>query len=198
MPRPRTHDDALRARLLTEAGREISEHGPAALSLRAVARAAGTSTTAVYSLFGGRAELLEAVFSEAFRRFGAHLAAVAPTDDPREDLVAMAHAYRASAHADPHFYAVMFGVPGLGIAPSEDSRGAAVGTFAPLVGLVRRGIDAGVLRDEDPVRIATALWSTVHGFTSLELAGLLPGRGEDGTFEASARAAVDGWAPRAV
>jgi AcrR family transcriptional regulator len=194
VPRPRTHDDALRARLLEEAGREISEHGAGALSLRRVASAAGTSTTAVYSLFGGRAELLAAVFDEAFRRFGTHLAAVVPGDDVREDLVALARAYRASARAEPHFYGVMFGAASVGVAPSNESVAAALTTFAPLIDLVRRGIDDGVLVDEDPLRIAAALWASVHGYSSLELAGLLPpGTGSDEAFAAGTRAAVDGW-----
>ena len=199
MPRPKLHDEALRARLLDEAGREVSQHGAAALSLRTVARAAGTSTTAIYSLFGGKAELLTAVFDEAFRRFGEHLAAVTPGDDPREDLVALARAYRASALAEPHFYGVMFGGATLGVDPSPESNAAAVGTFAPLVALVQHAIDRGVLRDEDPLRIATALWAAVHGYTSLELAGLLPGGTASAeAFEAGARAAVDGWAPTPV
>ena len=70
----------------------------------------------------------------------------------------------------------------------------AAGTFAPLVGLVVRGVAAGVLRDTDPAEIATALWATVHGAVSLELAGLLPDGGEE-RFTAAARAAVRGWAP---
>jgi AcrR family transcriptional regulator len=195
VPRPRTHDDALRERLLVEAGRELSARGPQGLSLRSVAARAGTSTTAVYSLFGGRTELLRAVFDEAFRRFGAHLAAVTPSGDAREDLVRLGLAYRASAHADPHFYAIMFGGQSLGLEPSQDSVDRALATFSPLVVLVRRGVEAGDLRDEAPRRIATALWASVHGFVSLELAGLLPPDDEsDATFAAGARAAVDGWA----
>lgn len=193
MPRPRTHDDALRARLLDVAGRELSAHGPQALSLRTIARAADTSTTAVYSLFGGKTELLAAVFDEAFRRFGARLATVEETGDPAADIVALGLAYRASAIADPHYYAIMFGSAAAGIDLPAESLARAAGTFAPLVGLVARAVAAGVLRDEDPADIATALWAAVHGAVSLELAGLLPDAGEE-RFAAAARAAVRGWA----
>ena len=79
MPRPKTHDDALRRRLLERAGELLSTEGPAAVSLRKIATDVNTSTTAVYSLFGGKPALLEALYDEAFHRFGTHLAAVPVT-----------------------------------------------------------------------------------------------------------------------
>ena len=53
MPRPKVHDAALRLRLLECAGATLSTRGIAALSLRTLAADVGTSTTAVYALFGG-------------------------------------------------------------------------------------------------------------------------------------------------
>ena len=58
MPRPKTHDDALRRRLLERAGELLSTEGPGAVSLRKIATDVNTSTTAVYSLFGGKPALL--------------------------------------------------------------------------------------------------------------------------------------------
>ena len=54
VPRPKVHDAALRARLLECAGATLSTRGLAALSLRTLAADVGTSTTAVYALFGGK------------------------------------------------------------------------------------------------------------------------------------------------
>jgi len=54
MGRPREHDEATRAALLEAAERIVADRGPTALSVRAVAEAAGTSTRAVYSLFGSK------------------------------------------------------------------------------------------------------------------------------------------------
>ncbi|MGH8963898.1 MAG: TetR/AcrR family transcriptional regulator, partial [Actinomycetes bacterium] len=82
MARPKVHDAALRARLLTRARELLSTDGTDGVSLRVLARDCGTSTTAVYSLFGGKPELLEALLHEALRRFTAHLDAVRPGDDP--------------------------------------------------------------------------------------------------------------------
>ncbi|RCW40730.1 TetR family transcriptional regulator [Halopolyspora algeriensis] len=195
MPRPRIHDEALRERLLVLAGQELSDRGPDGLSLRTLARAADTSTRAIYSLFGGKTGLLHAVFDEAFARFGAHLDAVGKTDDPREDLIRLGRAYRASALADPYFYAIMFGSAASDLQPPPESQQHAARTFEPLQQIVERAIRQGVLRPEDPLRVATALWAVVHGLVSLELGGHLSQQLGDPAefFDTSMRAALTGW-----
>jgi AcrR family transcriptional regulator len=195
VPRPKVHDDALGVRLLECAGHTLSRQGLAALSLRTLAAQVGTSTTAVYALFGGKPGLLKALFDEAFRRLGAHLAAVTTTDDPLEDLVRLGLAYRDSALADPHFYDVMFsGV--LGDLPLDDaSRAAAEATFTPLVRIVERATANGSLHtDVDPRTVSLALWALVHGLVSLNLRHLAPGAADPmAIFETALRAAVQGW-----
>ncbi len=198
MPRPKLHDDALGIRLLDTAGELLTSEGPDALSLRRLAAAAGTSTSAVYALFGGKPGILRALFIEAFSRFAAHLDTVTPSDDPLADLLALARAYRASALADPHLYAVMFGSPVPGFEPAPQDWAHAEATFIPLLDTVRRAIAAGLLRDVDPLSIATALWANAHGLVSLELRCAMPARalppGE--LFEAAIRANLDGWRVR--
>ncbi|HEY6424398.1 MAG TPA: TetR/AcrR family transcriptional regulator [Pseudonocardiaceae bacterium] len=195
MPRPKLHDDALRTRLLDTAAELLTSEGPGALNLRRLAAAAGTSTSAVYALFGGKPGLLRALFIEAFSRFGAHLDTVAPSDDPLADILALARAYRASARADPHLYAVMFGSPVPGFEPAPQDRAHAEATFMPLLDAVRRAIAAGLLRDEDPGLIATAAWATVHGLVSLELTCALPPQAPTPAeiFESTIHATLNGW-----
>jgi AcrR family transcriptional regulator len=199
MPRPKVHDESLRARLLEQAGQTLSTQGLAALSLRRLAADAGTSTTAVYSLFGGKPALLTALFDEAFRRLGEHLGRVTVTDDPLADLVTLGLAYRDSAIADPHFYDVMFGGP-TGGRPDGAPATAAAATFEPLHRFVARAVDRGALRaDADPATVALALWATLHGLTSLQLHGINPPADDDPkvVFETVVRACVDGWRPTA-
>ncbi|MGH3776142.1 MAG: TetR/AcrR family transcriptional regulator [Pseudonocardiaceae bacterium] len=195
MPRPKLHDDALRIRLLETAGALLTSEGPEALSLRRLATAASTSTSAVYALFGGKPGLMRALFLEAFARFGQYQDAVAPSDDPLADILALGRSYRASARADPHFYAVMFGSLMLGFEPTPQDMAHAEATFAPVRDSVRRAIAAGLLRNDDPVLIATALWANVHGLVSLELGGAIQRHvGEPAeVFEAAIRATLDGW-----
>ncbi|MBA3573446.1 MAG: TetR/AcrR family transcriptional regulator [Pseudonocardiales bacterium] len=195
MPRPKIHDEALRVRLLDAAGTLLAAEGPDALSVRRIATEVDTSTTAVYSLFGGKPGLLRALFVEAFTRFGEHLAAVAPSDDALADILALGRAYRASATDDPHLYAVMFGSPIPGFEPQPEDWAQAAATFEPLLDAVRRALDAGLLCAEDPGLVATAMWANVHGLVSLELGRALPpqARAPAEVFEVAIRANLRGW-----
>lgn len=174
MARPKVHDETLRVKLLDEAGRLLSDEGPAALNLRRLATEAGTSTTAVYSLFGGKPGLVRALFLEAFGRFGARLGQVPKTDNPIADLRALGVAYRESALADPHLYAVMFGRAIAEFEPDPDDAATSLATMDPLVDAVRAASDAGLLVDVEPGEVAIALWGVVHGLVSLELRGSMP------------------------
>lgn len=175
MARPRLHDDALRARLLEETSRAISRGGPDAVTVRDVATAAGTSASAVYSLFGGRDPLLHAVGDEAAARFAASLAAAPRTDDPAQDLLALGLAYRRWALDEPHFYRVMFDTR-----PADEPATATVtqdATFRVLRDAAHAVLRAAGAPDADDRagRAAEGLWALVHGLVDLELGGLLPG-----------------------
>jgi AcrR family transcriptional regulator len=200
MPRPRLHDDALRARLLARAATVLSAGGPDALSLRRLAADVGTSTTAVYSLFGGKPGLVHAVFEAAFRRFAEHLAGAGDTGDPLEDITRLGLAYRRSALADPHLYRVMFG--GELRLPAEPRLLAlAARPFSMLVTAVTSAVEAGLLISTEPAAIATTLWAMVHGLVSLELGSLLPAAAGDPVrlYEQAIRRDLAGWrAPRST
>lgn len=175
MARPRLHDDSLRTRLLETASAILSSGGVAGLTVRDVAARAGTSASAVYSLFGGRDELVHAVGDEAFRRFGARLAAVPRTDDAGADLLALGLAYRRYAHDEPQFYRVMFGTAGAGA--QDGGRGEAART--PTFTVLRDAVAAVLVQRGAPTdgaeRAARGLWGLVHGLVELELDGLVPG-----------------------
>lgn len=160
-------------RLLDEAGRLLSEEGPAALSLRRLAADVGTSTSAVYSLFGGKPELMRAVYLEASQRFGHQLSSVARTDDPLGDLARLGLAYREFAIGNPHLYAVLFSRPMPEFEPDDEARDTAWNSFNALTTMVQAGIDAGLLVD-DPNAVTWGMWAIVHGLVSLELEGNLP------------------------
>ena len=193
MPRPKTHDDALRVRLLDRAGELLSTQGASALSLRKLAADVDTSTTAVYSLFGGKPALVRELYVEAFDRLGSRLHAVTPTGDPLEDLVRLGIAYRDSALADPHLYAIMFGDAIPGFEPDEEAHALALAALAPLQDTVRAGVETGLFTG--PANSMTmACWAIVHGFVSLELTGALPPELDvASTYETALRNNLAGW-----
>ena len=178
---------AARERLLTAAIRMVSEGGPEALQARKLAAEAGVSTMGLYTHFGGMGGLVEGIAREGFTRFARRLAAEPTGDDPLADLFALGLAYRDHALADPHLYRVMFGVsapgghgvPGRDLTASPDVVDLPEGrtAFGLLIDAVTRVGESGRVRPEDPAIAAAHVWSAVHGYVLLEMAGYF---GDDG------------------
>jgi AcrR family transcriptional regulator len=165
--------DDVRRRLLEAAALLIDEDGPDALTARRLAKAADTSTMAVYTHFGGMPALVRQIVAEGFTRLDEHQATVPHTDDPLADLLALAMAYRDNALQNPHLYAVMFGATSLkGFTLTEQDMEIGLNSFATLTDYVARAMEAGQLRQEAPARVAAQMWTAMHGFVMLELAGL--------------------------
>ena len=176
---PVAADPAVRARLIDAAARVLGEEGPSGLSTRKLAAEVGTSTMAVYTHFGGLPGLVAAVVEEGFARLRQHMADVPHSDDALTDLAMLGMAYRSNALDNPYLYAVMFGSVPLGAfrRSAEDETGR--DTFEVLVAGVARAMDAGALRRGDPEAFAGQLWSSLHGYVMLELAGFMTSEDAD-------------------
>ncbi len=176
---PRKADPSIRVALTETAARLLAEEGPAALSTRRLAREVGTSTTAVYTHFGGKEDLVRAMCVEGFDRLARRMARVRPTDDPVADLAQLGRAYRRNALANPHLYAVMFGGRTLpDYAPTNEDRAYGLPTLAHLADTTGRCVEANRFRPAPPFEIAVQLWAAVHGLVSLELDGFFPVRAD--------------------
>ena len=179
MARPIVHDDSLRRTLLDTAAALIARDGAPAVSLRAIAAAAGTSTTAVYSLFGGKAELLTAILDDGFASFAASQQRAAP-----EGLEALGRAYRAWALEHPVLYGLMFGGSLASQVPCQPTPGAAEPAIAPLFAAVAAALPGA--SDDDVASMVGVVWGQVHGLVSLELAGApAAGWSWDSAYEAA-------------
>ncbi|MEV7404531.1 TetR/AcrR family transcriptional regulator [Streptomyces sp. NPDC091267] len=100
--------------ILDAAERHITEHGPAALSLRAVARSLGMTVQALYHYFPSRDTLVTALVTKAYDDLADAVqdAVDAPADDaslPR--LVVAAEGYRRWAIAHPERFQLLYGTP---------------------------------------------------------------------------------------
>ncbi|MFD3501220.1 TetR/AcrR family transcriptional regulator [Streptomyces sp. NPDC058676] len=195
MARLKTHDEALRLRLLHRAAATVFDRGTAALSLRQLAADVKTSTTAVYSLFGSKAGLLSSLYQEAVRLFVERLATIRPTADPAGDVIRIGLAYREYAVANPHLYAILFSDRSVQCPSDSDRPREVVETYRPLVDAVSRGQRAGQFSSaSDPEVIALSVWGTAHGLVSLVLSGNEPpGLAVADCYERALRALVTGW-----
>ena len=155
--RPYHHGDLRRA--LVEAARRLLEtEGPAAMSLRAVAREAGVSPAAPYHHFKDKSELLAAVAGEGWAMLSGEIAA-AVQDNPGDPLPPTL-AYIAFTRAHPALYRIMYdaardaeSLPFVGVA-EQDSPYA----------WVRDQLDHKALEVE--LEIA-AFWCATHGVAEM-------------------------------
>jgi AcrR family transcriptional regulator len=177
-----------RGRLLAAALRLLAAGGPETLQARRLAAEVGASTMAVYTHFGGMGQLIREVVRAGYIWFGGRLAEAERSDDPVADLLALGMAYRDSALENPQLYRLMFGTTapvGLRagvdppVAAAADALPEAQAAFAQLVALVTRVMEAsGRPYQESPGAAAFQLWSAVHGYVLLEIAGFFRGNGQ--------------------
>jgi AcrR family transcriptional regulator len=166
--RPRSargEGDTLRDDLLTAAAELMAVHGEMeAVSLRAVARRAGVSATAVYRHFDDHLELLRATVDHCWTTFYDRLRdAAATTDDPFDAFRAMGDAYVSYALERTGEYRVLFSDK-VDLGDGQSPGGLAA--FQLLVDAVARILD--VLGDpRDPFFVAVQVHTWVHGIVDL-------------------------------
>jgi AcrR family transcriptional regulator len=183
----RASQDELRGKLLDVASQLLVTIGPESLSMRRIATEAGCSTTVIYTMFGSKEGLAEALYLEGFERFRRRLEAVPSRKNALEHLSALGPAYRDAALAEPGYYALMFERAIPGFAPSERARTLARAALNILDRVIAECISAGYIIPIQPRKIADALWAAAQGAISLERAGHLR---DSGTYDAVTRATV--------
>jgi AcrR family transcriptional regulator len=197
--RPRTHSEQTRSALRAAAERLVAESGPAAFSVRGVAAAAGTTTRAVYSLFGSKEGLLvDALAQSAFEFIADGIDELVETDDPIADLVAVGvPVFRALVLEHPALYRIAFQriVPGLRAGPELTA--ARERAFARLLARVQRVDDAGLLGRKSVPEAAVEFNAMLEGLANAELRGstlrILPQGGEEATWRDALTTVVHGF-----
>jgi AcrR family transcriptional regulator len=165
--RPYHHGDLPRA-LLEAAVEAIAEVGPAAVSLRDLARRAGVSHAAPAHHFGDKAGLLTAVATDGFRRLAATLR---ETYEATGDFLEVGVAYVRFAVDHRAHFEVMFR-PELYRTDDPELVQAREQARALLYPPAAEAANSPDGRDE--LRAGVAAWSLVHGLATLWLNQNLP------------------------
>ncbi len=201
---PRTARALARAELtraiLDRASLQLADVGPAALSVRQIARDLEMASSAVYRYFPSRDALLTALLIRAFDDLGQAVEdgdGAADRDDFRGRWAGLAHALRSWAVGHPHEYALTYGSPVPGYAAPQDTIASATRVSRALLTLLLDAQAAGRSpaaptrppTKEELVSIAPArsfvggeldathavralmAWATLFGNVSLELFG---------------------------
>ena len=161
-------------RLVAAALQLLREESPADLTVRRIAEVAGTTTMCLYTGFGSRDGLLDAVYAQGFEQLRRDMAQAKLVADPGEAVRRLLQAYRAFALANPGLYGLLFERVLPGFDPSPQVRRTALDTTFGLL-----TAQAGRLLGTDPQDGASrefgyTLWALTHGLVSLELIARQP------------------------
>lgn len=171
---PRGEGARLRDEVIGAAVRLIDASGPAAVTLRGVAREAGISAPSIYDHFVDRAGILEAVKERFLEQLEADIqAAIAQHQHPVDRLLAGCEAYLSFSERWPPRYAYLFGYESRADADAPHGPPAGVDPFETLVRGITDCIEAGASASTDPRADAAAVWSALHGYAGLRAA--IPG-----------------------
>lgn len=162
--------EKLRGEIMAATERLLLRTGDAeAVSVRAIADEVGCTPPSIYMHFADKDELIMAVCARRFRALDEQIeAAGARTDDPLESLKLRGRAYVQFGLDNPEHYRLLMMTKHTKSAEMPPDEPGMV-AFGHLVEAVQRCIDAGVLASVEALPAALALWSGVHGLTSLLL-----------------------------
>lgn len=176
MPRVLSETDVadFRERLCSVAERLFAEQGPDAVTMRQLAAEMGVSPMTPYRYFQDKDAILAAVRAAAFTRFAETLEkAFAEGGDAMGRFRSTGEAYVRFALAEPHAYKLMFDLNQPNWAEYPELLAASTRARKTLTAHVDELIREGLIQG-DPQKIALILWSTLHGFVELRLAGHFP------------------------
>ena len=196
MPRAKQRTPEMRERVLQAAMDMLASDGVAEFTTRRLARHAGTSTPAVYELFGDKAGLVREVFFESFRLLRQYLDQVRPSQDPRAELVLVIESLRSFAREHSVLADLMFSRPFADFDPGPAERRAGDEVRLFIVAAVRRCVRAGVLQG-DEVDIAHVIVAMAQGLAGQETAGWLgtSQQSRDRRWDLAITALLDGLRP---
>ncbi|MET8146968.1 TetR/AcrR family transcriptional regulator [Actinoplanes sp. NPDC049668] len=181
MAKERYHHGDLRRALLDAAAEAIAESGPAALSLRDLARRAGVSHAAPTHHFGDKPGLLTALATEGFTQLAAALTETRATTGSFLEL-GVAYVRYATTHR-AHFEVMwrpdLYHADDPALTAARERAGEAL--YAGVADLPDGQGAAGA----DVREAGLAAWSLAHGFATLWLSGSLPQSSEEPPDEAA-------------
>jgi AcrR family transcriptional regulator len=195
MGRPREHDERTAAALLAAAERAVEEGGPQALSVRGLANEVGTTTRAVYSLFGSKDGLVAALGVNAFDFLRDGLGALPQTGDPAADLVETGLVFRRLAIERPALYSIGVQRELPDMPTWEAVCDAADAAFAVLLRHVERLGEAGLLGGQSVIEATLEFHALCEGLATLELRGTRGGPFDaERIWRSGLASLIAGWA----
>lgn len=151
----------------------LDRDGIDGLTMRAVAKTAGVTATAIYRHHASKDDLLRAVRQSVYRFWCSQCWLAMEGRDEAERLRLSYESYRRFALEHPSFYELLFLRPAQGHVRQypHGFRDRPAAAFQFLTDRVAECMRAGLLRDDDPVEVALTLWAHLHGLVLLQRSG---------------------------
>jgi AcrR family transcriptional regulator len=150
----------------------VRDDGLAAVSLRRVAASLGVTAPALYAYVRDKHDLLRAVaegeFTSLIERF-----ATVDAEDPLDRTRGYCRAYIEHAVENPELFKVMFVFqPRVGLGePVTDDLPSATQAFSLPADSMLEAIEAGRIREQDPLIATLTTWIAMHGAAEVLLMG---------------------------
>ena len=155
--------EGTRERILQAAWDLARRDGLAALTLREVARLAGMRAPSLYTYFGSKNAMYDAMYAQAARELAGTLAGLPQRSDPRQTLRGRMRLFTEFCVADPVRYQLLLERPILGFAPAPESFQITVAALTA----TRADLEAAGVRGEPALDMFRAL---ITGLVSLQIA----------------------------
>ncbi len=163
---PRHPDPRLEECILDSAQKLWKKGGERALTMRAVAKAAGTNTPAVYRRFRDRQQILRALLRRLQREIGTVLG---PCRSPEEAI----ERYLEYALSHPHEYALFYAHAYQ--LPRPARLGVALREHRPTMALIEDRLAERLGgAPADHTRLSLALWTLAHGTATILISKAIP------------------------
>jgi AcrR family transcriptional regulator len=158
--------------IASAARRLLDREGADAVTMRRVAEAVGITAMAVYRHYPNRAGLLNALADEGFAELTVRLESLRPSGDMTKRLERVMDVFLDHALERPRLFELMFLKPREGARRfPEDFRAGRSPTANPSAKILREGMEAGVLREDDVWEVVFEMGALLQGLIMLYLGG---------------------------
>ncbi len=151
------------------------DEGTEAISVRRLAREVGISTRAIYSVFGGKEGLLEALYQQSFQSLVDVLDEVPEVEDPRINLLRIGTlGFRRYAIEHPNLFRLVFERAVSNARRSPEDYAVALEALQRLRSRVERCADARLISEKSVDVVTTSFHALCQGLASMEITNRLP------------------------
>lgn len=161
--------EILRRSVIEAAERLLVQCGPQALKVREIADELGCSTKVIYTMFGGKDGLANALYAEGIKLLREDMEQIIAKDNAAAYLNEIGWGYWNFAIKHPSYYRVMFGNAIPDFTPSDANLQLSDNAFEMVAQQIARFASEGSIVAENPLVAAKAFWTVMHGVVILHL-----------------------------